>query len=736
MTRRAILLALLAVATACTRGRAVFPKANVFIVCVDTLRADRLPAYGYRRVETPALDRLAAESIVFENALSHVPLTLPSHASLFTGLLPFQHGVRDNLGYRLRKDRRTLATMLKESGYATGAAVSAVVLDHGSGVAEGFDFYDDAIESREAAQAIGQVQRSGAESASALENWVGGRPDKSPLFGFLHLYEPHSPYSPPEPFRARYASAPYDGEVAAADAIVGRFLDFLRERELYDGSIVVFLSDHGEGLGDHGEDEHGIFLYREEIRVPLFVKLPKSRNAGKRVSAPVQIADLLPTVLAALGSPVPEGLAGISLLPFVEAKGSPSPVRRIYSETVYPRYHFGWSDLASLTDDQYQYIHAPRPELYDWKQDPAQKKDLASGLPPAFRSMRAEIAGMNRPLQSPGASDPETIKKLASLGYIGAAAPESGGPLPDPKDRIGTIDRLKDANRLASEFRDAEGIALLTQLAKENPAMLDVWETLARLLRRSGRTAEALAALERADRLAPGTPQIILGLADMHREKRDFERARALALAAGEAGAPGFREELAAIALAAGDFDTARREAEAVIARTPTARGPRVVLARIAAARGDLTGALSTLDQAAELDRAAGREPALGFRSVRGDVLARLGREKEAETEFRSEIRSYPENLDAWVRLGLLLASQARTSELDTLLADLTAKVPTPRAYDAVLSLCRIIGDATRAREWTRRKTARFASDVRALPHDAGNLEKNSKRRSDLRPRT
>jgi choline-sulfatase len=713
MRPRVLVLAALALATACSRGGTAFPDARVFVICVDTLRADRLPAYGYRRVETPALDRLAGESIVFENALSHVPLTLPSHVSLFTGVLPFQHGVRDNLGYRLGKDHRTLATMLKESGYETGAAVSAVVLDHGSGVAEGFDFYDDAIEAREATLAIGQVQRSGDEPRRALENWITGRSADAHLFAFLHLYEPHSPYSPPDPFRARYASAPYDGEVAASDAIVGRFLDFLREKGLYDGSIVVFLSDHGEGLGDHGEDEHGIFLYREEVRVPLFVKLPRSKLGGTRVSAPAQIADVVPTVLAALGRKIPEGLAGTSLIPFAEGK---APIRRIYSETVYPRYHFGWSDLASLTDDRHQYIHAPRPELYDWRTDPAEKNDLFSearsakeNLPPAFRAMRAEIAGMNRPLQSPGATDPETVKKLASLGYIGAAAPAPAGDLPDPKDRIGTIDRLKSANRLASEFRDAEGIALLSALARENPAMLDVWETLARLYRRSGQIDDALAALGEADRLAPGTPQIMLGLADLLREKKDFERARALALAAGEAGAPGYRDELAAIALASGDLAGARREAETVLAANPSARAPRLVLARVAVARGDLAGALSSLDQAAALDRSSGRPPAVGFRSVRGDVLARLGREKEAEAEFRGEIRGFPENLDAWVRLALLFASQGREAELRELLGEMTSRVPTPQAYDAALSVCRIIGSASCSREWSVRKRDRIA---------------------------
>jgi len=708
LKRLALPLASLLVLAACSRGSPVSRGAPVFLVCVDTLRADRLPAYGYRGVETPALDALARDSIVFDNAISNVPLTLPSHASLFTGLLPFQHGVRDNLGYRLTADHPTLATLLKSSGYATGAAVSAVVLDHGSGIAAGFDFYEDAIEASEASQAIGQVQRSGNETARLLEGWIGGQREDAKLFGFLHLYEPHTPYEAPEPLRSKYSAIPYDGEVAAADAIVGKFLQGLRDRKLYDRSVVVFVSDHGEGLGDHGEDEHGIFLYREGLHVPLFVKLPGSRMAGKRVAEPVQVADVFPTVLAAVGEKIPEGLSGRSLLDFAAGKGT---VRRVYSETVYPRYHFGWSDLASLTDDRHHYIHAPRPELYDWRADPAEKNDLASGLPPAFRSLRAEIAGMSRPLQSPGTSDPETVKKLASLGYIGAAAPTSADEkLPDPKDRIGVIDQLKTASRLASEFRDAEGITLLAKLAHENPRMLDAWETLARLLRRSGRIPEAVAALERADRLAPGTPQIMLGLADLHRENRDFARARTLALAAGEAGAPGFREELAAIAISSGDFEAARKEAEAILAKTPSARGPRLVLARVELARGNLAAALALLDSTQELDRAAGRPSPFGLGSLRGDVLARLGREREAEASFQSEVTSYPENLDAWARLALLYASQGRAAELDALLSAMTEKVPTPQSYDAALRVCRIIDDPACGRRWSQRKADRFPS--------------------------
>jgi tetratricopeptide (TPR) repeat protein len=238
--------------------------------------------------------------------------------------------------------------------------------------------------------------------------------------------------------------------------------------------------------------------------------------------------------------------------------------------------------------------------------------------------------------------------------------------------------------------------------------MLDVWESHARVLRRNGRTREALEALERADRLAPGTPQVILGLADLHREAGNFDRARQLATAAGEAGAPGYREELASIALSAGDLVSARREAEAVLAGNVSARAPRLVLARVALAGGDVAGALAQVDGAIRLDRQMGRMPGIGFRAMRGDLLARLGREKEAEAEFVGEVASYPENLDAWARLALLYASQGRPGEPGGILSRMTSRVPTPKSFAMAVHVCGILRDAACERDWARRKEERF----------------------------
>jgi arylsulfatase A-like enzyme/Flp pilus assembly protein TadD len=707
----ALLVAVLitvAAGAGCRPKSFVFPGVPVVLISIDTLRGDHLPTYGYSGVETPHLATLAADSIVFDNALSHVPLTLPSHATLFTGQLPFQNGVRDNQGYSLDKSHTTLATFLVGKGYATGAAVSAFALNHFSGISEGFEFYEDGIESRRAGQALGQLQRSGWQTERLLEDWIGKRPSGKPFLAFFHIYEPHSPYDPPEPYRSRYLASPYDGEVAASDAIVGKFLEFLKSRGLYDGSLILLLSDHGEGLGDHGEEEHGIFVYRESIRVPLFVKLPGRALAGRRVGRAVGLVDVFPTVVALLGEKPPLAFPGISL---VTPAPDGLPERRVYSETLYPRFHLGWSDLASLTDGRYQYIHSPRAEFYDWSADPGEKTDLADKLPPAFRSMRVELQAMNRPLQNPGAADPETVRKLAALGYLGGTSPNADRKdLPDPRDRIHVLDRLKEGSRLATENREEESIRALRQLAQENRDMLEVWETLATVLRRAGRPKEAIEALLQADRLQPGTPQILIGLAELYMEARDFPKARSLVEAAAVAGKRDVHEELAVIALEQGDLATARVEIRQVLGSGDgTLRRPWLILARIEQKNGDLSAALADIDRALEIEKKWSEPPMADLQATRADILARMGREKEAEQAFRIEIRDFPENLNAWSRLALLYASQGRIGEFRALLAEMVRQTPTTRSFDTAVTLSQAIQDRQGAQEWERRKRERLA---------------------------
>jgi Flp pilus assembly protein TadD len=682
---------------ACGRGDGTRSAAGapVILISVDTLRADHLPAYGYRGVATPGLDALRRDSVLFQNAYSHVPLTLPSHTTIFTGLLPPQNGVRDNLGYALSPGPATLASWLKTKGYATGGAVSSIVLSHATGISRGFDFYEDGIEPTKASQIISRVQRGGAETASVLTEWIHAR-GKTPFFAFLHLFEPHTPYEPPEPYKSRYPLA-YDGEIARADEIVGTFLEDLKTQGLYDRALIVFLSDHGEGLNDHGEDEHGVLLYREAIHVPLMVKLPGKRRAGETVSSPVALVDVFPTVAEALGAAPPAGLAG---RPLFSATASGNAARRVYSETLYPRLHLGWSDLASLIDDRDHYIDSPRPELYDIVADPGEKNDLSAALPPAFRSMRIELAGMVRPMQAPGGTDAEQVKKLAALGYISANTSDlAKKDLPAPRDRIGDVAELKKGFTALQVGRYAESAEVLAALLKREPGMTDVWQMYAEALGKLGRDKEALEALQTAARLSPGNPQVLMALSDYYLQVGDFEQARKHAEAVGEAGTASPHENLARIALAEGDLDTAEREARAALERYPDRRVPRLILGRVLHDRKDCLGAMTELDRAAKTRAAEARVSLQNLQYLRGDCLARMGRFPEAEAAFRDEMRDFPSNPAPRTGLAMLYASQGREAEARQSLTGLVRDLGTPEAYFAAAKTYEILGDAASAHE-------------------------------------
>ncbi|HSS47908.1 MAG TPA: sulfatase, partial [Thermoanaerobaculia bacterium] len=410
-----------------TGGPVDVPKGTpVVFISIDTLRADHVPAYGYKGVETPALDAFRREGVLYERAYSTTPLTFPSHSTLLTGVLPAVHGVRDNVGYKLDAAKIKsgalpfLPEILKKAGYATGGAVSAYVLQGKSGISTGFDFYEDGIEFR-SGTGLGGLQRPGSETLKLSQPWLESVKDK-PFFFFFHIYEPHTPYAPPEPYASRYPSK-YDGEIATADHIVGELIGDLKRLGVYDRALVVLFSDHGEGLGDHGEDEHGVLLYNEAIHVPLMVKLPQGQQAGGTTARPVQLLDIAPTVLSLLGLEVPKPMPGVSLL------AANVPPRRIYSETYYARLHFGWSELFSLIDAQNHYIDSPDPELYDRTKDPKETTNVLRDERRVYNAMKTELAGFDRNLAPPSAVDEATRKSLAALGYISGGAPTEG-PLP------------------------------------------------------------------------------------------------------------------------------------------------------------------------------------------------------------------------------------------------------------------------------------------------------------------
>ncbi len=686
--KRCLLLAILLAACA-RRETAVVPaNAPVILISIDTLRADHLPSYGYGGVETPHINALRKDAILFSHAYAHVPLTLPSHVSILTGELPPDNGVRNNIGFPFDASKHaTIPSFLRKKGYATGAAISAYVLRANTGLGAAFDFYDDRIDVRDS-EAIGRLQRPGMETEAVAEQWIAPRAQQ-PLFFLLHLFEPHAPYDPPEPFRSRYANR-YDGEIAAADAVVGKFIDFLKRNGIYDRALVILLSDHGEGLGDHGEDEHGIFLYSEELHVPLMVKLPNSERANGTVSVPVQLIDILPTVVAGAKG------KGRSLL-------ENGPARRIYGETHYPRIHLGWSDLRSLVDDQFHYIDAPRPELYAIT-DPAEQNNIADANRRVFANMRKELEPFSREMPAAGNINPEDARKLAALGYLGSAAAQTSGPLPDPKDHIADLKLLKDAAALESAGRIAEAVAKYRELTDRNPRLTDAWSQLGRLLQESGNDKQAIETYKRAISVAPslaGEFSIALGSLYLSENRPDDAAAHAqLGLGTNPGSA---HVILGRAALAKRDLATATAQAQEAM-KSYSYRAPALILmAQVLVRQQRLDDALRSLDEALADVRARNDRvpPLLNF--VRGDILARQNRIDDAIAAFHEEIRLYPHERQAYANLTAVYLLSGRRREANESMERLVRANPDPSSYELAAETFAQLHDDADAAAWRRR---------------------------------
>lgn len=702
---------------ACARGpkAAGMPKpapgAPVVVVLVDTLRSDRLPFYGYAAGVTPALSALREDSVLFESAWSPVPLTLPAHASLFTGTLPGVHRVLDNGGYRLGPDLPTLAGLLKGQGYETGGAVSSIVLSAASGIARGFDFWDDRIEPEAPGLPANRVQRPGAETGALLADWLGSAKGER-VFAFFHLYEPHTPYEAPEPFRSRFAD-PYDAEVAAADAAVGAFLEALKRRGLYEKALVVFLSDHGEGLGDHGEDEHGVFLYRESIQVPLLVKLPSAKAgekppfAGTRVATPVQILDVFPTVAETVAIPgvaPPEGTVSLVRL----AAGEPAPARRLLAETFYPRIRFGWSELRAITDGTWRYIDAPKPELYDLSTDPGEKRNLVEEKAGPLRAMKAELERRRSPFVEPTAVDEEHARKLASLGYLSMTSAPSG-TLPDPKDEIGTLEMLKEGLGLAKAGRVPESVEVLKRLLDRNPRIVDAWEAYAQGLARLGRADEAVAAIRKTVELSPpDRTNYLISVANLcltvGRPDEAIRHAD-LAIARGDTGG---HEVKARAYLGKGDLASAEKAARLSVETGPMRKRSWIVLADVEASRGNFEKALRMTDDVKAKVGEKGLADLIGYRFLRGNLLGRLGRWEEAEAELAEETRLFPQYVPAWHTLVFVRATRGRSAEARRTVEEMVAAAASPSAYAAAADLMAQMGDEAAARRYQAEGARRF----------------------------
>jgi choline-sulfatase len=652
----------------------------VFIISIDTLRSDHLAVYGYRGGSTPNIDAFRRDAVLFQHAYSHCPLTLPSHATIMTGLLPPASGVRDNIGYTLSPSLPTLASVLKGAGYVTGGAVSAYVLRRATGIDHGFDFFDDEVEYVPDERGT-RAERDGAQTLAALERWMAGAKSKK-LFGFLHLYEPHKSYAPPPGFRL---PNPYDGEIAYADSIVGNFLAELKRRDLYDRSLIVFLSDHGEGLGDHGEDEHGILLYREAIQVPLLVKLPHQDRRGDSIDAPVGLVDVMPTILKVAGVKAPSRLDGSDLL---KVTGR----RAIYGETYFPRLHFGWHELFSEIDGNSHYIDAPGPELYDVARDLAERSNLASNDRRVVSAMRGELRAHPAQFGEPSSVDPEDQRKLAALGYIGSSSGASG-PLPDPKDKLPTLEPFKRAIVAFDRGDDPTTIALLEQFVVSNPSLVDAWGLLAQSYRRSGHPERAIAVLRTAMNRFPGNALVALALADLYLTAGDLDQAAAHAEIAVAQSPVLAREILTRIALQRKNGAEASRQIELALREAPTRTTTLLLAAKVAEDGGDFGHDLALLDSAAAQIELKHLPPAERLQFARGIALLHLERGADAEAAFRREVAAFPKNIEAWGNLIVVVGVGARHDEAKSLAADAVRINPDAKGRKTVSEALDVIGE-------------------------------------------
>jgi arylsulfatase A-like enzyme/Flp pilus assembly protein TadD len=601
-----------AAALAALAGAQPQRRPDILLVTLDTTRADRMGFLGSARGLTPSLDAFATQATIFTRAYAQAPITTVSHATLLTGTYPPRHGV-DELGAPLAASVPYLPELLRRGGYRTGAFVGSLVLDPKNGTARGFDRgfdrYDAGFRLRRPGEDRYQtVERRGDEVVSRALAWLAaGR--GAPSFLWVHLFDPHDPYDPPRDLKARFAAAPYDGEIASIDRLASRAIAAAGP-----AALVVVASDHGEALGDHGEATHGVFLYEATLHVPLVVRYPEGRGAGVRVAARVRLADVAPTILEAVGVAVPAEMQGEALQALVAARrsGGPDLDRPVYSETGYPRQAFGWSALASWRADRFLFVKAPRRELYDLVADPAALHDIAAARARAADGMDRELAAF---LRAGGAGssggegragptvDPAVAERLAALGYVGGSGgvPMSGV---DPKDRIAVANSLHDAIVAVEDAAFARAVPLLEKVIASEPAIPIAQLNLGVAYARQKQYARAIAPLTRAVALQPDD---IRGHYELGSALYDSGDAKAAAaqFAIVAAKMPDWadaRYSLGSVDARIDRVDDAIAELRAAIALEPRHFRANLLLGRILTLRGDKASALPYLQTAVSVD--------------------------------------------------------------------------------------------------------------------------------------
>jgi tetratricopeptide (TPR) repeat protein len=560
----------------------------VLLITLDTTRADRLGCYGYDRATSPNLDALARQGVLFRRAYSHVPLTCPSHASMFTGLTPARHGVHDNGGFVLADRFPTLAEAFTQAGYRTGAFVSAFVLDRRFGLARGFATYDDdVVPGMEAGKNQILASVHAEVKVSRAIDWLR-LDDPRPVFAWVHLYDPHDPYEAPEPFRSRFPGRPYDAEVAYMDSQIGRLLAAFAERSGARPGLVAAVADHGESLGDHGEATHSYFIYEATQRVPLMLSLPGHLPRGVEIDAVVRGVDVMPTLLDIAGLPMPTDVDGRSLVPLMTGRSRTEP-GPAYLESYHPRLWWGAQELLGLRSGRWLYVRSPRPELYEVQADPGQKRNLAAQQPIELQALDVRLQAMTArtdPVAGRSAIDPEAAARLQALGYLSGAPEDAGassGTLPDAKDNAPLLRSFTEARQHEQKGRLEEALAAYRETLRLNPRSAFIRDSIADLLVKLGRYPEAFAAYQELYLEFPKWEGYTVGMAEaLFRQRREKESLALLQAALERSPSSALLHENAGMVLAAlGRLAESEEELRRALALSPGQLKSRLRLARV-----------------------------------------------------------------------------------------------------------------------------------------------------------
>ncbi len=640
---------------------------NYLIITVDTLRADRIGCYGFSGVQTPTMDMWASKGIKFEKCIAQTPLTLPSHASLMTGTHPLFHGVRDNGGFLVPQELTTLAEAMKQYNYKTSAFVASYVLDSKWGLNQGFDHYFDKFDlSKYKSISLGNIQRRGDEVVKEVIPWLE-KNRQHKFFTWVHLYDPHTPYDPPSPYREMYPKRPYVGEIAYTDSLLGELWQYLKDNGLTEKTILIFASDHGESLGEHQESAHGFFIYQEGVHVPLILVTPFEELQGLSRSAVVSLVDIMPTVLDLAHIPVPAQVQGKSLLSFFFKKDSEKEYFA-YSETYYPRFHYGWSELKAYQNSQHKMIVAPELELYDLSLDPQEMNNLAESQPSMTRELFSLINEFMEKTER-GAfemdyshMDEETRQKLAALGYIGTFTKASmeGRRLGDPKDKIVIFNQLSEARELGLQGEFERASEMIQAIIVEDPDVIDAHFALGNLYFNEGQFENALETFQRALERKPNDSFTVVNIANSYIQMDKLDDAERAIVNALDMMPPDSQ-----IYLILGNIKNRKKEYQEAIIHykkcielNPNSASAYSALGGVYVATENLVEAESYLTAASELNSELGQlhyNLALLF-EAKGDL-------SRAMEEYKRELANIPYNFRASYNLSRLYRIQGRVQE-------------------------------------------------------------------------